>query len=77
MNPSHTTHKGVWLRVGDRKFVFTIMFKGSALSYVTAVPALGMAAFIFIIESFIVLLQAYVFTYLSIIFLHQAIHQEH
>jgi F-type H+-transporting ATPase subunit a len=58
-------------------FVFTIMFKGSALSYVTAVPALGMAAFIFIIESFIVLLQAYVFTYLSIIFLHQAIHQEH
>ena len=58
-------------------FVFTIMFKGSAFSYVTAVPALGMAVFIFIIESFVVLLQAYVFTYLSIIFLHQAIHQEH
>jgi F-type H+-transporting ATPase subunit a len=58
-------------------FVFTIMFKGSALSYVTAVPALGMAVFIFIIESFVVLLQAYVFTYLSIIFLQQAIHQEH
>jgi hypothetical protein len=26
VNPSHTTHKGVWLRVGDRKFVFTFMF---------------------------------------------------
>jgi hypothetical protein len=26
VNPAHTTHKGVWLRVGDRKFVFTFMF---------------------------------------------------
>ena len=26
VNPSHTDHKGVWLRVGDRKFVFTFMF---------------------------------------------------
>jgi hypothetical protein len=26
VNPSHTNHKGVWLRVGDRKFVFTFMF---------------------------------------------------
>jgi hypothetical protein len=26
VNPSHTTHKGVWMRVGDRKFVFTFMF---------------------------------------------------
>ena len=25
-NPSHTTHKGVWLRTGDRKFVLTVMF---------------------------------------------------
>jgi F-type H+-transporting ATPase subunit a len=58
-------------------FVFTKMFGGSVFSYVTAVPATGMAAFIYIIESFVVLLQAYIFTYLSIIFLHQAIHQEH
>lgn len=26
VNPSHTEHKGVWMRVGDRKFVFTFMF---------------------------------------------------
>lgn len=26
VNPSHTTHKGVWMRVGDRKFVATYMF---------------------------------------------------
>jgi hypothetical protein len=26
VNPSHTPHQGVWLRVGDRKFVFTFMF---------------------------------------------------
>jgi F-type H+-transporting ATPase subunit a len=58
-------------------FVFTKMFAGSVLSYGTAVPAVGMAAFIYIIECFVVLLQAYIFTYLSIIFLHQAIHQQH
>ena len=26
VNASHTTHHGVWLRVGDRKFAFTVMF---------------------------------------------------
>lgn len=26
VNSSHTDHKGVWLRVGDRQFVFTFMF---------------------------------------------------
>src|SRR6185436_10647080 len=25
-DPSHSAHIGVWLRVGDRKFVFTITF---------------------------------------------------
>jgi len=25
-NPTHTTHHGVWLRVGDRKFAFTSTF---------------------------------------------------
>jgi F-type H+-transporting ATPase subunit a len=58
-------------------FVFTKMFGGSMWSYATAVPAIGMAAFLYVIESFVVLLQAYIFTYLSIIFLHQAMHQEH
>ena len=26
VNPSHTTHKGVWVRIGDRKFLGTNMF---------------------------------------------------
>ena len=26
VNPSHTEHKGVWLRIGDRKFVLTVLF---------------------------------------------------
>jgi F-type H+-transporting ATPase subunit a len=58
-------------------YVFVKMFGGSSLSYVTAVPSVGMAAFIYIIESFVVLLQAYIFTYLSIIFIHGAMHQDH
>lgn len=58
-------------------FVFTKMLGGGFLSYLPAIPAVGMATFVFIIESFVTLLQAYIFTYLSIIFLHQAMHQEH
>lgn len=58
-------------------FVFTIMFEGGYISYAPAILAAGMAAFIFILESFVTLLQGYIFTYLSIIFIHQAIHQEH
>lgn len=58
-------------------YVFVKMFEGSALSYLTAVPSVGMAVFIYIIESFVVLLQAYIFTYLSIIFVHGAMHQDH
>ncbi|MFN7935174.1 MAG: hypothetical protein U0R19_17720 [Bryobacteraceae bacterium] len=26
VNPSHTEHKGVWIRTGDRKFLLTVMF---------------------------------------------------
>jgi hypothetical protein len=26
VNPSHSPHVGVWLRIGDRKFAFTVMF---------------------------------------------------
>lgn len=58
-------------------FVFTKMFDGSWISYAPAVLAMLMAAFIFILESFVTLLQGYIFTYLSIIFIHQAVHQEH
>jgi len=58
-------------------FVFTKMFEASAVSYLTAVPFFGFAVFINIIETFITLLQAYIFTYLSIIFVHQAMHPDH
>lgn len=58
-------------------FVFAKMLHGSPLTYLTAVPSVGMAVFIYIIESFVVLLQAYIFTYLSILFVHGAMHQDH
>jgi F-type H+-transporting ATPase subunit a len=58
-------------------FLFAKMQDGAVTSYATAGAAVGMAVFIFIIEAFVTLLQAYVFTYLSIIFLHLAMHPEH
>jgi F-type H+-transporting ATPase subunit a len=58
-------------------FLFAKLMGGSSLSYVTAVPAIGMAVFIYIIEAFVTLLQAYIFTYLSIIFLQLAMHPDH
>lgn len=58
-------------------FLFAKMQGGAPTSYATAIPGAGMAIFIFIIEAFITLLQAYIFTYLSIIFVHQAVHQAH
>lgn len=58
-------------------FLFAKMLEGSPLSYGTALPALGMAVFVFIIEAFITLLQAYIFVYLSILFLQQAMHPAH
>lgn len=58
-------------------FLFARMQEGAATSYLTALPCFGMAVFIYIIEAFITLLQAYIFTYLSINFIHQSIHQDH
>ena len=58
-------------------FLFANMLGGSAASYLTAIPCVGMAIFIFIIEAFVTLLQAYIFTFLSINFIHQSMHQEH
>ena len=26
VNPTHTEHKGIWVRTGDRKFLLTVMF---------------------------------------------------
>lgn len=58
-------------------FLFTKMQGGAAGSYLTALPCAGLAIFIYTIEAFVTLLQAYIFTFLSINFLWQAMHQEH
>ena len=58
-------------------FLFTKMLGGGPLSYVAAIPSVGMAIFVYIIEAFVTLLQAYIFTLLSINFVHGAMHQEH
>ncbi len=58
-------------------FLFAKLMGGTASAYVTAVPCVGMAVFIYIIEAFVTLLQAYIFTLLSVTFVYQAIHQEH
>lgn len=58
-------------------FLFTKMQGGAITSYLTLLPCVGMAVFIYIIEAFVTLLQAYIFTFLSINFVYQAMHQEH
>ncbi|MBL8730480.1 MAG: F0F1 ATP synthase subunit A [Planctomycetes bacterium] len=58
-------------------FLFTKMQGGAITSYLTALPCVGMAIFIYIIEAFVTLLQAYIFTFLSINFVYQSIHQDH
>jgi F-type H+-transporting ATPase subunit a len=50
---------------------------GSAVGYASSPVAVGFAVFIMIIESFVALLQAYIFTQLSIIFVNGSIHPEH
>ena len=58
-------------------FLFAKMFEMGVLSWGTALPAVGMGVFISIIEAFVALLQAYIFTYLSIIFVQQSLHPAH
>ncbi|HIG10934.1 MAG TPA: ATP synthase F0 subunit A [Planctomycetes bacterium] len=50
---------------------------GDAAGYAASPVAVGFAVFIMIIESFVALLQAYIFTQLSIIFVNGSIHPEH
>ncbi len=50
---------------------------GSTVGYAASPVAVGFAVFIMIIESFVALLQAYIFTQLSIIFVNGSIHPEH
>ena len=58
-------------------FLFAKMQGGAITSYLTLIPCVGMAIFIYIIEAFVTLLQAYIFTFLSINFVHQSMHQDH
>lgn len=58
-------------------FVFAKMFSLGPLTWATALPTVGMAVFINIIEALVVLLQAYIFTYLSVLFVQQSLHPEH
>jgi ATP synthase subunit 6 len=58
-------------------FLFAKMQGGAITSYLTLIPCVGMAIFIYIIEAFVTLLQAYIFTFLSINFVYQSMHQEH
>jgi F-type H+-transporting ATPase subunit a len=50
---------------------------GATASYATSPLLVGFAVFIMIIESFVALLQAYVFTMLSVLFIQASIHPEH
>jgi F-type H+-transporting ATPase subunit a len=61
-------------------FMGLIFFFAASLgkgAYAVAIPSVGLAAFVMIIESFVSLLQAYIFTYLSIIFVAACMHPEH
>jgi F-type H+-transporting ATPase subunit a len=49
----------------------------SSLGWAVSPPAVGLAVFIMIIEGFVALLQAYIFTQLTIMFVGSAVHPEH
>ena len=62
-------------------FIGLILFLGSTMSvavgYAVSPVAVGFAVFIMIIEVFVALLQAFIFTQLSVIFIQSAIHPDH
>jgi F-type H+-transporting ATPase subunit a len=58
-------------------FLFAKMMNMSPVAYTTAAFSVGMGVFISIIEAFVALLQAYIFTFLSIVFVQQARHPAH
>lgn len=57
--------------------IFFFASMSPVVGYAAAPVAVGFAVFIMIIESFVALLQAYIFTMLSIIFVNASIHPEH
>lgn len=57
-------------------FFFT-QREGALVGWLSSPVAVGFAAFIMIIESFVAMLQAFIFTQLSIIFVQTCVHAEH
>lgn len=57
--------------------IFTFAQLSPAVGYGSAPFAVGFAIFIMIIESFVALLQAYIFTQLSVLFVEASVHPEH
>ncbi len=51
--------------------------QSATLGWVAAPMAVGFAVFIMIIEAFVAMLQAYIFTYLTILFVQACVHPEH
>jgi F-type H+-transporting ATPase subunit a len=47
------------------------------MGYAVSPPAVGLSVFIMIIEGFVALLQAYIFTQLTIMFVGSSVHPEH
>ena len=58
-------------------FLFAKFLEMSSVAYGVAILPVGMGVFISIIEAFVALLQAYIFTFLSVIFVQQALHPDH
>ncbi len=56
---------------------FAAKLAGETATYAASPLLVGFAVFIMIIESFVALLQAYVFTMLSVLFIQASIHPEH
>ncbi len=57
--------------------IFALGAIAPVAGYASAPLAVGFAVFIMIIEAFVALLQAYIFTQLSIIFVNASVHPEH
>jgi len=57
-------------------FYFAQQF-GTGIGWAATPVAVGFAVFIMIIEFFVAMLQAYVFTQLSILFVHSSVHPDH
>ncbi len=49
----------------------------TSMGYAVSPPAVGLSVFIMIIEGFVALLQAYIFTQLTIMFVGSSVHPEH